>query len=54
MIHFETDAVKCQALWEQFTPHQRAWDEWDLMYAFHDQATYLFNFMVHDPNEIIE
>lgn len=54
MIYFETDAVKCQALWKQFTPHQRAWDEWDLMYAFHDQATYLFNFMVHETDGKID
>lgn len=50
MIRFEKDMVECERLWEQFTPHDRAWDEWDLMYAFHDQATYLFNFMVHETD----
>ena len=50
MIRFEKDMAECERLWEQFTPHDRAWDEWDLMYAFHDQATYLFNFMVHETD----
>ncbi len=54
MIRFEKDMTKCQALWEQFSPHERAWDEWDLMYAFHDQDTYLFNFMVHETDGVID
>ncbi len=48
MIRFETDAAACESLWNQFSPQERAWDDWDLMYAFHDQATYKLNFLVHE------
>ncbi|MSR11073.1 MAG: GNAT family N-acetyltransferase [Gammaproteobacteria bacterium] len=48
MIRFTTIMEECRDLWQKFSPHKRAWDEWDLMYAFHDQATYTFNFMVHE------
>ncbi len=48
MIRFTTDVNECKQLWNTFSPHERAWDEWDLMYAFHDEKTYTFNFMVHE------
>ena len=48
MIRFVTDQQECEALWEQFTPSERAWDNWELMYAFHDQDRYRFNFLVHE------
>lgn len=54
MIRFTTDVEECKALWQVFSPHQRAWDEWDLMYAFHDQTTYTFNFMVHETNGVAD
>lgn len=47
MIRVETETSACQALWERFSPHAHAWDDWDLMYAFHDQDHYQFHFMVH-------
>lgn len=50
MITFETDVEKCEELWEQFSPHERAWDEWELMYAFHDESSYKFKFMVHSTD----
>ena len=50
MIRFIKDAAECERVWEQFSPHERAWDEWELMYAFHDQETYRFNFMVHETD----
>lgn len=48
MIRFVTDQDACEALWDKFSPRQRAWDDWELMYAFHDQDRYRFNFMVHE------
>ncbi len=48
MIRTETDTQKCQALWEAFSPNQDAWDDWDLMYAFHDQDRQPFHFLVHE------
>jgi len=50
MIRFVTAMEACRELWQQFTPHERAWDEWDLMFAFHDEKTYTFNFMVHETD----
>lgn len=46
MIRTVEDPVECEALWKAFSPHERAWDEWDLMYAFHDRETYHFRFLV--------
>ncbi|MFT6057377.1 MAG: hypothetical protein ACJAS2_001664, partial [Pseudohongiellaceae bacterium] len=45
MIKSITCEKECQRLWEIFSPHERAWDEWELMFAFHDEATYRFNFL---------
>lgn len=50
MIRFTTSMEECRSLWQRFSPHIRAWDEWDLMFAFHDEKTYTFNFMVHETN----
>ncbi|MBT8078110.1 MAG: GNAT family N-acetyltransferase, partial [Gammaproteobacteria bacterium] len=47
MIHTETDIQECRKLWETFSPHKGAWDDWDLMFAYHDQDNHRFNFMVH-------
>ena len=33
-----------------FSPHQDAWDDWDLMYAFHDQDRHRLNFLVHEDS----
>jgi len=54
MIRFVTDQAECEALWEQFSPRERVWDEWELMYAFHDEARYHLNFMVHDTDDVID
>ena len=48
MIRFLDSEAECRSAWQQFSPHQRAWDEWDLMYAFHDQDSYRFHFMLHE------
>lgn len=54
MIRFISDASECEKLWEQFSPHERAWDEWELMYAFHDQSLYKFNFLVHETDGVAD
>ena len=48
MIRTETDLRECRKLWERFSPGQDAWDDWDLIYAFHDQDTHRLHFMVHE------
>ena len=51
MIRTETDAQECQKLWEMFSPQQDAWDDWDLMFAFHDEDKHHFNFLVHQAGD---
>ena len=47
MIRTETDMQECRTLWEMFSPQEGAWDDWDLMFAFHDPDKHRFNFLVH-------
>ena len=51
MIRTETDLRACKELWEMFSPQQDAWDDWDLMYAFHDQDKHRLNFLVHEDGD---
>ena len=51
MIRTETDIEECRKLWETFSPHRDAWDDWDLMFAFHDQDKHRFNFLVHHTDD---
>lgn len=51
MIRTETDILECRKLWEMFSPRQDAWDDWDLMFAFHDQDKHRFNFLVHQASD---
>ncbi|MBT8103879.1 MAG: GNAT family N-acetyltransferase [Gammaproteobacteria bacterium] len=58
MIRSESDVHACRKLWDLFSPKQHAWDDWDLMFAFHDQDKHRLNFLVHengsgDPNGLI-
>lgn len=46
MIRTETELDQCRQLWEQFSPHEDAWDDWDLMYAFHDPERHALRFQV--------
>ncbi len=46
MIETLTTKEACHDAWEMFSPHQRAWDEWDLMSAFHDDERCQFHFLV--------
>jgi hypothetical protein len=48
MIRTETDLGECRTLWERFSPGQDAWDDWDLIFAFHDQDIHRLHFMVHE------
>lgn len=51
MIRTETDLQECRKLWDMFSPQQDAWDDWDLMFAFHDQGKHRLNFLVHQTND---
>lgn len=51
MIRTETDLQECRKLWEMFSPRQDAWEDWDLMFAFHDQDKHHFNFLVHEASD---
>jgi hypothetical protein len=50
VIRTETSLQECRKLWDQFSPGKDAWDDWDLMYAFHDQDKHRFNFLVHEDD----
>ena len=47
MIRTETDAQACRKLWETLSPRQDPWDDWDLMFAYHDPDRHRLNFLVH-------
>ncbi len=51
MIRTETDIDECRKLWELLSPRQEAWDDWDLVFAFHDPRRHGFNFLAHESNE---
>jgi hypothetical protein len=51
VIRTETDVEQCRKLWETFSPQQDAWDDWELMFAFHDQDHHRFNFLVHQASD---
>jgi len=51
VIRTETDIQECRKLWDMFSPRQDAWDDWDLMFAFHDQDKHRFNFLVHQAGD---
>ena len=50
-IRTETDDRKCKELWEALSPGRDAWDDWDLMFAFHDQDKHRFNFLTHETGD---
>lgn len=47
MIRTETDKEECRKLWDMFSPQQDAWDDWDMMFAFHDEEQHRFHFLLH-------
>jgi hypothetical protein len=51
VIRTETDIQECRKLWKMFSPQKDAWDDWDLMFAFHDQDNHRFNFLVHQTRD---
>lgn len=51
MIRIETKLRECRILWDRFSPGQDAWDDWDLMFAFHDEDKHRFNFLVHETDD---
>ena len=48
MIRIETDERECRRLWNLLSPAQGAWDDWNLMVAFHHPGSHRFHFLVHD------
>ncbi len=50
MIRTATDLQECRNLWDALSPKQDAWDDWDLMYAFHHQDDHRLHFLVHQTD----
>jgi len=51
VIRTETDRQKCREFWNSFSPLQHPWDDWDLMYAFHDPDRHRLNFLLHESDD---
>lgn len=51
MIRTVHDLQECRDLWNQFSPGEDAWDDWNLMFAFHDEEQHRFNFLAHESSE---
>ncbi|MBT8092468.1 MAG: hypothetical protein KJN77_05470, partial [Gammaproteobacteria bacterium] len=51
MLRTETDIQECRKLWGMFSPQKDAWDDWDLMLAFHDEKNHRLNFLVHQTSD---
>ena len=51
MIRTETDIAECRKLWDIFSPREHAWDDWDLIFAFHDEDKHRPNFLVHADSD---
>ncbi len=52
IIREVTDMQECSVLWKQFSPKLRAWDNWDLMFAFHDTDNCRFTFRVLEQDGV--
>lgn len=51
MIRTESDIRECRKLWEMFSPRKEAWDDWELMFAYHDEDRHRLNFLVHHAGD---
>ena len=51
MIRTATDTEECRQLWHLLSPGRDAWDDWDLMFAFHDEDKHRFCFLVHEGSD---
>lgn len=51
VIRSENNLEKCRKLWETFSPGKDVWDDWNLMFAFHDQDNHQLNFLVHEASD---
>jgi hypothetical protein len=50
VIRTVSNIDECKVLWDQFSPCEGPWDDWELMLAFHDERLHAFHFMVHETN----
>lgn len=48
MIRTATNTQECRDLWHLLSPGRDAWDDWAIMFAFHDEDKHRFNFLVHE------
>jgi hypothetical protein len=51
MMRTETDVEECRKLWDTLSPRQEAWDDWDVMFAYHDPDRQRFEFLVHETGD---
>jgi len=51
VIRTATSLEECRRLWDLLSPHEDAWDDWDLVFAFHDPDRHRLNFLVHEADD---
>ena len=51
MVRIEKDPAACRALWQQLSPGEGPWDDWAVIYAFHDQDKHHLHFLVHESGD---
>ena len=49
-VRIETNLDACRSLWDRFSPGEGPWDDWDLIFAFHDEDHHRFHFLVHEDD----
>jgi len=50
VIRTESSIDECRRLWTLFSPQRDPWDDWDLVFAFHDPERHRFHFLVHEDD----
>ena len=51
MVRIEKEHRECRLLWQQFSPAKDPWDDWDLIFAYHDQGKHELHFLVHEAGD---
>lgn len=49
----EKDIDKCKELWEEFSPHEMLWDEWEVMLSLHNKKFHEAHFIIITKEEEI-
>jgi hypothetical protein len=51
VIRTATDTETCREIWNALSPGQEPWDDWEIVFAFHDEERHRLNFLVHEADD---